>query len=175
MKRFGQILKVLLLGLLGAFMMNDIGTRCYERGERFLGIIACVFGLFFALFSILTLVVIGEWKWKRSRARDPERIRRSIELLTSTLSSGFRYFHVGEKGADRIEAGLATLIRKQGPAKWYLYLECEPDPGYEPVPGTPFYWGLPTLWKDESHDPMRREITEKEAFILIRRAAPYGG
>lgn len=100
---------------------------------------------------------------------------RCLELFIGRLE-GVRFFHVGEKGADRLEPGLATLVRKKGKRSQYLYLagdtlglSCDE----EAVPDTAFFWGRSISWKvnDYSKAPMRREITEKEAFILIRRAA----
>ena len=97
---------------------------------------------------------------------------RCLDLLLGRLQ-GVRFFHVGEKDADRLEPGLATLVRKTGKRSQYLYLVCEPDPSCEPVEDTPFFWGRSIAWKDNDYRkaPMRREVTEMEAFLLIRRAA----
>lgn len=97
---------------------------------------------------------------------------RCLDLLLGRLR-GVQFFHVGEKGADRLEPGLATLVRKEGKRSRYLYLVSDPDLSFEGIPETPFFWGISISWavNDYSHAPMRREVTEMEAFLLIRRAA----
>ena len=86
-----------------------------------------------------------------------------------------RYFHVGKVGADRLEPGIATMIRRRGWKYSYLYLDVGDGPAsnYEPVPETPFFWGswLSGNMVKGGKYPMKREIDELEAFVLIRRAA----
>lgn len=82
-----------------------------------------------------------------------------------------RYFHVGDIGVDRLAIGRATLIRKRWRCYSYLYLAGDRDK-MEPVQDTPFFW---SPWVKGSLRmviaPMKREVDELEAFVLIRRAA----
>jgi hypothetical protein len=94
-------------------------------------------------------------------------------ILLALLPWRTRYFHVGRVGAERVEPGVATLIRKQGLSYSDLYLEGGGDRHDEPVPETPFYWGrwLRSNMVKGGGYPMIREIDAIEAFVLIRKAS----
>lgn len=101
---------------------------------------------------------------------------RGIKLaLIRILPWVTRYFVVGNKvPLDRIESGVATLVRKKGRLCSCLYLAGLPflPAGDEPVPDTEFFWGR---WLDvdmTSTAPQVREVDELEAFMMIRRASP---
>jgi hypothetical protein len=105
--------------------------------------------------------------------RKPDMRSLKLWILGLLLPRRMRYFHVGKAGADRIEAGLATLIRTRRGRSSYLYLSGTIDQQWdEAVPETPFFWGRWFPGSDSIDSaPMQREIDELEAFIMIRRAS----
>lgn len=96
---------------------------------------------------------------------------RSLKLaLVRLLPWVTRYFVVSNVTTDRIEAGHATLIRKNGWRYSYLYLEGEMDGRIERVPETSIFWGPWLAINMRKHAPVAREIDELESFVMIRRA-----
>lgn len=86
-----------------------------------------------------------------------------------------RYFVVSDAPVDRLEVGLATLIRKKGKLYSYLYLEGAAEhfhgPHDERVPDTDCFWGRWVDFNMRKGKPEVREVDELEAFVMIRQAA----
>lgn len=82
-----------------------------------------------------------------------------------------RYFIISKKPVDRIELGVATLIRKKWNLYSYLYQEGNLDQPCEKVPETKFFWGPWIGVNMRRGAPCVREIDELDAFVMIRRAA----
>lgn len=95
-------------------------------------------------------------------------MRTAALLLARIIPGATRYFLVGKEGVDHVEIGLATLIRKRGGKCSYLYLDGSLDGTTEPVDGTPFFWGLWLKVDMLRKVPMKRELDELEAFVMIQ-------
>jgi hypothetical protein len=81
-----------------------------------------------------------------------------------------RYFVISNVEVDKIELGLATLIRMRGWKCSYLYFSGTMEGNIERIPETPFYWGSWVSVDMRKSAYVVREIDEQDSFVMIRRA-----
>lgn len=100
-------------------------------------------------------------------------MRPILLMLVRFLPWITRYFVVSNVEVDRIEPGLATLIRKKWWSCSYLYLHgaMEGEIGIERISDTPCFWGPWLPINMTTSAPVVRQIDELESFVMIRRYA----